>query len=114
VVAEEEYGADTGVTVGSQSFNHLRGVWATIDQVTDKDDQGIARRPLGKFAVDPLEKPVEQVEPAVNVADDIGSVTARARGKLLFSCEIEHALASSPKARLYSARFDSSRNPSLS
>jgi hypothetical protein len=66
-------------------------VWAPIDQVPDEDDEGIARRALGEFPVDLFEKPIQQIVPAVDVADDISAIAARARGKLLLPCEIEHA-----------------------
>ena len=65
-------------TIGAKPLDHLRRTWTAIDQIADEHQQGLARRPAFELRVDLLQKRVEQVEPAVDIADDIGAVAARA------------------------------------
>jgi hypothetical protein len=43
----------------------------TVDEVADEDKQCLARRPCLQVRVDLVEQLLEQIEPAMNVADNI-------------------------------------------
>ena len=68
--------------IGAQPLDHLRRARAAIDQVADEDEQGLARRAALKLGVDLGEQILEQIEPAVDVADGIGAIALGAAGRV--------------------------------
>jgi hypothetical protein len=78
VIAEKEYRFDALPLVGPQALEHLGGGRATVDQVADEDQQGLLGWPALQFRVDFGKQILEQVEAAMNVSHDIGTIAVRA------------------------------------
>ena len=51
-----------------------------IDQVADEDQGRAPRRPLGEVGLDRRQQLIEEIEPAVDVADDVAAMPARPGG----------------------------------
>src|SRR5258705_1383875 len=74
MVAEQEDRPDPVVPVGPEALDHLRRARPTIDQIAKEYDERLGRTPRVQIAMNLVEQLVEQVEPAVDVADDIGAL----------------------------------------
>jgi hypothetical protein len=79
------------MAVGSKPLYDLRRIGSAIDEVADEDDENLACLAAGDVGLDLLEKLLEKVETAVNIAHDIGSPSARAGAAALPSrSKVEH------------------------
>jgi hypothetical protein len=64
------------MAVGSKPLDHSSRVGPAVDQVTEEDEQHPLGWLSGNFAVDCVEQAIEEIEPTVDVTDDIGAPTA--------------------------------------
>ena len=80
VITEEEDGGEAGVAIGSKPLDHLRRMGPAIDQVANEDQRRATRRPLGEVGLDRRQQLIEEIEPAVDITDDIAAVPARSGG----------------------------------
>ena len=74
MIAEEEDRFDAGRRIGAQPLDHLRRMRPAVDQVAEEHEQDFSSRTLRPVALDLCQQLFEQIEPAVDVADDIGAV----------------------------------------
>ncbi len=80
VVAEQEDRPDAVAAIGAQPLDHLRRARPAVDQVAEEHEQrlrGAGAASMSRWIC--VEQLVEQVEPAVDVADDIGAAGPPAR-----------------------------------
>src|SRR5207248_775710 len=77
-IAKNEDGADRWPPVHAQPLDHLCRGRPAVDQITQEDQRGLVRWPLGQFPLNLREQGVEQVEAAVDVAHDISAMPGRA------------------------------------
>src|SRR6187399_922107 len=84
MIAGEEIGLQPAVTVGAKPFDHAPGVRSAVDQVAQEDQQRLASGTALSVLFNHREDLVEQIEPAMDIADRIGPKTtrsARLRGR---------------------------------
>jgi hypothetical protein len=90
MVAEEKYRANSIDGEAAQPIEHLGRMRPTIDEVAKEDEQSLPSGPLTSIPVDIREELVEQIEPAVHVADRVRAVTPCSPGLRLASAhEVE-------------------------
>jgi len=75
MVAEQEDRADVLAAIDPQPFYDLGRAWSAIDQVAEEHQQDLLRLISLDLGVDVVEQPVEQVQTAVDVADDVSAAT---------------------------------------
>ena len=71
MVAEEKHGREALAAKRPQPFDNLAGLRSSINQVAKEDDEGIGRRPTRNVAFNVDQKPIEEIEPSVDIADGI-------------------------------------------
>lgn len=76
VIAEQEDRSDAFFGKGAEPFDDLRGVGAAIDQVAQKHQKRLSRRPFSSVMFNLAEQLLEEIEAAMDVSDYVSSVAA--------------------------------------
>ena len=71
MIAENEDWLDARMRIAPEPLEHAGRARTTVDQVAEKYEQHSVRILLLDFRVDSGEQDLEQIEPAVDVADNI-------------------------------------------
>ena len=77
MVAAEKDGPHRVPAIGTQAFDNLCRGRPAVDQVAEKHNDVLGRRARIDVSLDLRQHIVEQIEPAVNVADRIDAVAVR-------------------------------------